>query len=128
MGGVDTFGCIFMSLSEKKLLRAMPKLTAGRVEQLVEDILGCRWTVTVLRAVASGVSRPGALQRHIEGISPKVLNDRLRNFTNARLFERVAYAEIPPRVEYHLTSFGRKFLRLLREIERLQKDLDTLKE
>lgn len=117
-----------MSLSEKKLLQSMPKLTAGRVEQLVEDILGCRWTVTVLRAVAGGVNRPGALERHIEGISPKVLNDRLRHFTRAGLFERIAYAEIPPRVEYHLTSFGRKFIRLLREVERLQKELDATKE
>lgn len=105
----------------------MPKLTAGRVEKLVEDILGCRWTVTVLRAVASGIHRPGALERHIEGISGKVLNDRLRHFTKSGLFERIAYGEIPPRVEYRLTVFGRKFMRLLREIDRLQQELDALK-
>ena len=117
-----------MSQSEKKLLRMMPRLTAGRVEQLLEDIIGCRWTITVLRAVAGGVNRPGALERHIDGISAKVLNDRLRNFTRAGLFERIAYAEIPPRVEYRFTSFGRKFMRLLREVERLQKELDAMKE
>jgi DNA-binding HxlR family transcriptional regulator len=126
MGGVGTFRCIIMSLSEEKLLRTMPKLRTDRVERLVEDILGCRWTVTVLRAVSSGVNRPGALERHIEGISPKVLNDRLKHFTRSGLFERIAYAEIPPRVEYRLTSFGRKFMRLLSEIDRLQKELDAL--
>jgi DNA-binding HxlR family transcriptional regulator len=113
-----------MAASDKKLLAAMPKLKSGRVEILLEDVLGCRWTIAVLRAVARGVNRPGALQRHIEGISAKVLSDRLRNFTRAGVFERIQFPEIPPRVEYHLTTFGRKFLRLLQEVERLQAELN----
>ena len=113
-----------MMLNEKKILAAMPKLNARRIDTLLEDVIGCRWTISVLRAVASGVNRPGALERHIDGISTKVLNDRLRHFTRAGLFERVAFAEIPPRVEYRLTTFGKKFLGLLREVERLQAELD----
>lgn len=112
-----------MTTNEKKILAAMPPLDSRRVDVLLEDVLGCRWTMTVLRAVASGVSRPGALERHIEGISTKVLADRLRKFTRAGLFERLAYPEIPPRVEYRLTPFGRKFIRVLREVEKLQAEL-----
>jgi DNA-binding HxlR family transcriptional regulator len=74
--------------------------------------------------VATGVSRPGALERHIEGISTKVLSDRLRHFTRAGIFERVAFPEIPPRVEYRLTEFGQKFTRLLKHVEELQAELD----
>jgi DNA-binding HxlR family transcriptional regulator len=77
-----------------------------------------------LRAVAGGVNRPGVLERHIEGISAKVLTDRLRHFTRAGLFERLPYPEIPPRVEYRLTTFGKKFLRLLKEVEKLQAELN----
>jgi len=113
-----------MIISDKKYLATMPKLGARRIDSLLEDVLGCRWTISVLRAVASGVNRPGALERHIEGISTKVLGDRLRNFTHAGLFERVVFPEIPPRVEYRLTPFGRKFVRLLREVEKLQAELD----
>jgi DNA-binding HxlR family transcriptional regulator len=113
-----------MMRNEKKILAAMPKLTSRRVDILLENIIGCRWTVTVLRAVAQGVNRPGALERHIDGISTKVLNDRLRHFTRAGIFERLQFPEIPPRVEYRFTAFGRKFLRLLREVEKLQLDLD----
>ena len=102
----------------------MPKLNSRRVDMLLEDVIGCRWTISVLRAVAGGVNRPGALERHIEGISTKVLSDRLRHFTRAGLFERLAYPEIPPRVEYHLTPFGKKFLRLLKEVEKLQTELN----
>jgi DNA-binding HxlR family transcriptional regulator len=110
--------------SDKKILAAMPKLGSGRVDRLLEDILGCRWTISVLRAVSNGVNRPGALERHIKGISAKVLSDRLKNFQRAGIFERVQYPEIPPRVEYRLTPFGKKFLKLLKEVERLQKELD----
>jgi DNA-binding HxlR family transcriptional regulator len=77
-----------------------------------------------LRAVGGGVHRPGALERHIAGISTKVLADRLRQFNRAGIFERVQFPEIPPRVEYRLTSFGKKFLKLLKAAEKLQAELD----
>lgn len=101
----------------------MPKLNSHRVDVLLEDVIGCRWSISVLRAVARGVNRPGALEREIEGISTKVLSDRLRQFTRAGIFERVPFPEIPPRVEYHLTAFGKKFAKLLKEIEKLQAEL-----
>ena len=113
-----------MTASDKKLLAIMPKLNSGRVDMLLEDVIGCRWTISVLRAVAEGVRRPGALERHIEGISAKVLSDRLRHFTRAGLFERVQFPEIPPRVEYRLSNFGKKFLGLLKEAEKLQAELN----
>jgi DNA-binding HxlR family transcriptional regulator len=112
-----------MSENDKKNLAIMPKLRTRRVDMLLEEVIGCRWTISVLRAVASGIRRPGALERHIEGISTKVLSDRLRHFTRAGIFEREQFPEIPPRVEYRLTDFGRKFLGLLREVEKLQAEL-----
>ncbi len=114
-----------MSDSDKKLLQKLPKLNSRRVEVLLEDIIGCRWTISVLRTVAGGVHRPGALERAIGGISTKVLNDRLKHFTRAGIFEREQFPEIPPRVEYRLTEFGKKFLRLLREAEKLQLELNA---
>jgi DNA-binding HxlR family transcriptional regulator len=113
-----------MVVNEKKILAAMPKLNSRRVDVLLEDVIGCRWTISVLRAVVQGVNRPGALERHIDGISAKVLSDRLRHFTRAGIFDRVQFPEIPPRVEYRLTTFGQKFMRLLKEVERLQAELN----
>jgi len=114
-----------MTASDKKFLATMPKLNSRRVDMLLEDVIGCRWTISVLRAVNGGVQRPGALERHIEGISAKVLSDRLKHFTRAGIFKRVQFPEIPPRVEYHLTDFGKKFSRLLKEVEKLQADLNN---
>src|SRR5262245_58286709 len=113
-----------MTESDKKFLAMMPKLNSGRVDMLLEDVIGCRWTISVLRAVSKGVSRPGALERHIEGISAKVLGDRLKHFHRAGIFERVVFPEIPPRVEYRLTPFGKKFSKLLKEVEKLQVQLN----
>jgi len=114
-----------MTASDKKTLKIMPKLKSGRVDMLLEDVIGCRWTISVLRAVSNGVRRPGALERHVSGISAKVLGDRLKRFQHAGIFERVAFPEIPPRVEYHLTPFGKKFTKLLREVEKLQEELNS---
>jgi DNA-binding HxlR family transcriptional regulator len=114
-----------MTANDKKFLALMPKLNSRRVDMLLENVIGCRWTISVLRAVGSGVSRPGALERHINGISPKVLSDRLRNFTRAGILERNQFPEIPPRVEYRFTTFGKKFLRLLKAVEELQAELDA---
>jgi len=113
-----------MEQRDKKNLGLMPKLKSGRVAMLLEEVIGCRWTISVLAAVAKGIKRPGALERHIEGISTKVLGDRLRHFTRAGIFERVQFPEIPPRVEYQLTDFGRKFMRLLKEVDKLQAELN----
>jgi DNA-binding HxlR family transcriptional regulator len=113
-----------MTDSDEKFLAIMPKLKSRHVEILLEEVIGCRWTLSVLGAVAKGIQRPGALERHIEGISAKVLADRLRHFTRAGIFERIQFPEIPPRVEYRLTNFGKKFTRLLKEVEYLQAELN----
>jgi DNA-binding HxlR family transcriptional regulator len=114
-----------MSDSDKKYLAIMPKLKSPRVDILLEEVIGCRWTISVLSAVAKGIRRPGALERHIEGISAKVLSDRLKQFTRRGLFERIQFPEIPPRVEYQLTDFGKKFMGLLKQVEKLQAELNA---
>ena len=91
---------------------------------MVEDVLGCKWSLAVLDAVARGISRPGALERAIDGLSSKVLNERLRKLTRYGIVARRSYAEIPPRVEYRLTPFGRRFGGVLERIGALQRELD----
>jgi DNA-binding HxlR family transcriptional regulator len=109
------------------MTRKAEKSSAGRppsVAGMVEDIVGCKWSMTVLGLVESGVQRPGAMERAVEGLSAKVLNERLRKLTRFGILEKVAYAEIPPRVEYRLTGFGREFSKLIAEVRRLQAELD----
>jgi DNA-binding HxlR family transcriptional regulator len=59
----------------------------------LEQVVGCKWSVSVLEAVRQGVNRPGALERCIEGISTKVLSERLRKLTDYGLLNKQSYAE-----------------------------------
>lgn len=92
---------------------------------MVESIVGCKWSLSVLGAIRKGVHRPGELERACTGISTKVLNERLRKMVRFRILERISFDEAPPRVEYRLTRFGRRFIRLLDDIEELQGSLDA---
>jgi DNA-binding HxlR family transcriptional regulator len=86
-------------------------------------VVGCKWSVEVLRAIRAGIHRPGALERAIAGISTKVLNERLVKLQRLGLVERTAYPEVPPRVEYRLTAAGERLAELLDELDRLEAEL-----
>ena len=65
--------------------------------------------------------------RSVEGLSTKVLNSCLRKNIDFGIIERIAYPEIPPRVEYVVTPFGKKFVRILDELEKLQDEIADLR-
>jgi DNA-binding HxlR family transcriptional regulator len=100
-----------------------PTLGVPRVARMVEDIIGCKWSLCVLDLVSRGVARPGAMQRSIEGLSTKVLNERLRKLLRYGLIERQVFAEVPPHVEYRLTPLGRRFEKVLEQIRSLEQAL-----
>jgi DNA-binding HxlR family transcriptional regulator len=102
-------------MKSKKISSAM-----GDYERL-EQVIGHKWSVCVLEAVRKGVNRPGALERCIEGISTKVLSERLRNLTLYGLLHKHSFAEIPPRTEYSLTRAGEALVEILARIH----DLDA---
>lgn len=89
---------------------------------MVETIYGCKWSLTVYQLLASGINRPGEMVRSVEGLTTKVLNECLRKNMEFGIIERIAYNEVPPRVEYVITPFGTKFIRILDEIEKLQSE------
>lgn len=105
--------------SDGKAIPAKP-----HVARMVEDIVGCKWSLAVLDAVRAGVCRPGAMEHAIEGLSKKVLNERLSKLVRFGILEKQAYPELPPRVEYRFTPFGDKFLGVLDGIDALQREFE----
>lgn len=91
----------------------------------LEDVVGCKWSVSVLQAVGGGISRPGALERHIHGISTKVLSERLRKLTGYGLLDKHVYAEVPPRTEYSLTKNGQKLVGIIGQIKLLDDEIKS---
>jgi len=101
----------------------MPATPRPAYRQL-EEVVGCKWSVSVLLAVAAGISRPGALERHIEGISTKVLSERLRKLTGYGLLAKQSYPEVPPRTEYSLTQNGQKLIDIIDQIKSLDDEIE----
>ncbi|MEU8779441.1 helix-turn-helix domain-containing protein [Streptomyces sp. NPDC048606] len=89
--------------------------TADCRARVAFEVLANRWdSVVVFTLGQSGPMRPRALVARIGGISPKVLNQALRRLEYNGLVERRAYAEAPPRVDYHLTEAGTALLTPMR--------------
>jgi len=77
-----------------------------RYEHAIQ-LLGKRWTGLILDSLLDGSRRFCELTATVEGLSDRVLSDRLRELESEGIVERIVYPQIPVRVEYRLTEKGR---------------------
>lgn len=92
------------------------------VKSMVEDIVGCKWSLSVLDMLDRGINRPGTMAREVDGLTTKVLNERLRKLQKYNIIKKLEYDEVPPKVEYKYTDFGLKFLKIINEIRILEEE------
>jgi DNA-binding HxlR family transcriptional regulator len=76
-----------------------------RYEHAIQ-LLGKRWTGLILDTLMAGPRRFCEMTAAVEGLSDRVLSDRLRELEDEGIIERVVYPQIPVRVEYRLTEKG----------------------
>ena len=93
------------------------------VAAAVEAVFGCKWSLGILGLIRRGVCRPGAIERELEGLAPRVKNYYFRRMMELNILEKVVYPEVPPHVEYRLTNFGKRFMPILDSIEKLEQEL-----
>jgi len=110
-------------MKEMENLHEKSSATLPDVAATVEAVFGCKWSLRILELIRKGVRRPGAIERALEGLTPKVQTYYFRRMVSLGILERVVYPEIPPRVEYVLTDFGLRFIPILDSIAELQRDL-----
>ncbi len=79
---------------------------AGGIIRDVLNRIGDKWSLLVIGTLDQRRMRFGELQRHIPGISQRMLTLTLRQLERDGLVTRTAHAEVPPRVEYELTPMG----------------------
>ena len=87
---------------------------AAQQFELVHDLLdlaGARWTIDVIATLRGNRMRFNEIAHAVEGISQKQLTSTLRSLQRHGFALRVAFATIPPRVEYELTELGIDFAR-----------------
>ncbi len=82
------------------------------------DLVGDKWTLLIVRDLASGPRRFVELQRTLPGISTEQLRSRLNRMVADGLLTRERYREVPPRVDYELTERARDLLPVVGAVAR----------
>lgn len=82
-------------------------------------IIGGKWKPVILWHLSNdGVKRYGELKKILSNISHKMLSQQLKELEADGLIHREEYHQIPPKVEYSLTSKGNTLLPILEQMER----------
>jgi DNA-binding HxlR family transcriptional regulator len=90
---------------EDRMKMKEPTFTCGLDAALC--VLGAKWKPLILYHLAHGTRRYGELRRAVGSVSDKVLIQQLKELQADGIIDRVNFGEIPPKVEYSLTAFGR---------------------
>lgn len=90
-------------------------LNCGSV--LTREVLHGKWKSTLLVCIAQGIQRPSAIQRTIPSATRRVLNVQLTELEQHGLIGKTIFPELPPKVEYHLTSLGQSLLPVIEVME-----------
>lgn len=81
------------------------------------ELIGGRWKARILWKLYNGTLRFGELRRGLPGITEKMLAQQLKELEHDQLIIRTQYPEMPPRVEYSLSEFGRSLTPVLEALK-----------
>jgi len=78
--------------------------------------IGGKWRMGIIWSLRLGCRRFGELKKDVLGITEKMLIQELRYLESVNVLTRLAYSEIPPKVEYSLTNRGKTLIPVLESI------------
>jgi len=82
------------------------------------DLVGGRWKLLIIWILQKKTYRFSELKRQIPRITQKMLIHQLRELETDGIVNRKVFAQVPPKVEYSLTEFGRSFSPVIRSINK----------
>lgn len=71
------------------------------------EVIGGKWKPIILCHLGNGPMRTGELRRAIPQITQKMLTQQLRELEENQIISRKVYQQVPPKVVYELTDYGR---------------------
>jgi DNA-binding HxlR family transcriptional regulator len=80
------------------------------------DVIGGKWKAVILFRLMDGPKRFGELGRLMPGASRQMLTAQLRELETDGLVLRNVFREVPPKVEYSLTPYGRTLTPILTDL------------
>lgn len=82
------------------------------------EIIGGKWKGVILFHLLGGTKRFNELRRLLPNVTQRMLTRQLRELEADHIIERTIYPEVPPKVEYSLSEFGRTLSPILETLEK----------
>lgn len=82
------------------------------------EVIGGKWKGVILFHLLDGTRRFNELRRLLPKVTQRMLTRQLREMEMDKIVKRTVYPEVPPRVEYSLTEFGRTLEPILRSLQK----------
>lgn len=79
------------------------------------DLMAGKWKGRIMWKLHhyQDTMRFGELRRALGNITDRMLSQQLRELESVQIIERKIYSEVPPKVEYSLTEFGKSMCPIL---------------
>ncbi|MFD4431668.1 winged helix-turn-helix transcriptional regulator [Nocardia sp. NPDC058497] len=81
------------------------------------DVIGGKWKGMIVFQLSEGTARFSEMRRTMPHVTQRMLTAQLRELERDGVLTRTVYPEVPPRVEYELTDFGRGLVPIIRLME-----------
>ncbi|WP_072053107.1 winged helix-turn-helix transcriptional regulator [Hymenobacter terrenus] len=81
------------------------------------QVIGGKWKLCILYYLTNGPKRYGEMKRAVDGITEKMLTQQLRELEEDGIVVRTVYPQVPPRVDYALTSLGARLVAVFAPLE-----------
>ena len=77
------------------------------------SVIGGRWKAVLVCHLLDGRKRFGEIRRLTPNATERMITLQLRELEADGVISRHVYAEVPPRVEYEITEYGRSLEKIL---------------
>ncbi|ENQ3077384.1 winged helix-turn-helix transcriptional regulator [Bacillus cereus] len=77
------------------------------------DVVGGKWKVVILCILLDGTKRTSEIKRAMPSITQKMLTQQLRELEADGIINRTIYNQVPPKVEYSLSEYGKSLTAVL---------------
>ena len=81
------------------------------------SVIGGRWKPVLVCHLLAGRKRFGELRRLVSNATERMITLQLRELEADGVIDRHVFAEVPPRVEYEVTEFGRSLQPILESMQ-----------
>jgi DNA-binding HxlR family transcriptional regulator len=99
------------------MVKQKRKKTAGCPVETTLKVIDGRWKVLIIHHLLEGTKRFGELTRALGSISARTLSKQLRELAEDGVIDRKDFGEIPPRVEYSVSTLGTTLKPVLKAME-----------